>query len=142
MIRLTNSARALLAVLSIFVMGLAVGCTLDRTILAPSANAVAAGVRSDPTRHHAEVLAELKARLGLAAEQAVAVEKIFEARQGEMEERWAEVHAKLQDTMQRTTTEIEAVLDSEQIAGFHAWLAERHGSADHMPGRTHGGSHR
>jgi len=142
MIRLTNSTRALLAVLAIFVMGVAVGCSLDRAILAPPADAAAASTRIDAPRHHAEVLTELKARLGLTGEQAAAVEKIFEARQGEMEATWAEVHAKLRSAMQRTTTEIEALLDPAQITGLHAWLAERHGRAAYTPGRTHGDSHR
>lgn len=137
MIRLTDPARALLAVVSTFVMGVAVGCGLDRTLLTAPAE-VAASVRHGQPRHHDEVLAELNAKLGLSAEQSASVEKIFAARQDEIEETWAEIHAKLQGAMQRTTTEIEAVLQPAQIEGLHSWLEERHGrSSGHLPGRAH-----
>lgn len=138
MIRITDPAKALLAVLSIFVMGVAVGCGLDRTILAPPAGAAVAGVRHGEPRHHDEVLAELRVKLGLSAEQSASVQKVFAAHQDDVEEAWAEVHAKLGDAMQETTTEIEGVLDAAQIEQLHAWLAERHGQrSGHLPGRQH-----
>jgi hypothetical protein len=76
--------------------------------------------------------------LDLSAEQSVRVKQIFAARQGEVEQAWTEVHANLQRAMQRTTTEIEAVLDSAQVERLHDWLAARHaGTPDHGPGRHH-----
>lgn len=136
MIRLTESARALLAVLSIFVMGVVVGCGLDRTLLAPTADAAAANVGRSAPRHHEQVLAELRAELGLSAEQATRVQEIFAAHQAEVEQAWAKVHANLQHAMQQATTEIEALLDSAQTERLHAWLAQRHGpTSGHMPRR-------
>lgn len=109
------------------------GAVQDRTIL-PPADAVAAGV----LRHHDEVLAGLRAKLGLSAEQSARVQEIFAAHQGAIEAAWAEAHANLRRGMQEATTEMEAVLDSTQIERLHAWLAERHGrAADHAPGRGH-----
>lgn len=139
MIRLTDSARALLAALSIFLLGAVTGVVLDRTMLVPAhANAAAAGVRHGGPRDHAEVLAELRAELGLSAEQAARIEEIFAARHGEIEEAWRVVHANLQRAMREATTEIEAVLDSAQIERLHAWLAARHvRTPDHAPGRQH-----
>ncbi|MBI4500523.1 MAG: hypothetical protein HY700_05120 [Gemmatimonadetes bacterium] len=139
MIRITESARALLAVLSIFVIGTVAGVVVDRTMLIPThADATAAGVRGGVPRHHDEVLAELRAELGLSAAQSRRVQEIFAARQGQMEAAWTQVHANLQRAMQQTTTEIEAVLDSAQVERLHAWVAERHGPiADHAPGREH-----
>jgi hypothetical protein len=135
MIRLTESARALLAVLSIFVIGTVAGVVVDRTMLIPAhADAAAAGV----PRHHDEVLAELRAELGLSAEQSRRVQEIFAAHQGELEAAWTQVHANLQRAMRETTTEIETVLDSAQVERLQAWVVERHGPmADHARGREH-----
>ena len=138
MIRLTDSARALLAVVSIFVLGIVVGCGLDRTILTSPTYAAAAGDQHGAARHHDEVLAELRAELGLSAEQSARVQEIFAAHQGQMEAAWAQVHANVQRAMQETTTEIETVLDSAQVERLHAWLAKRHGPTfRHAPGREH-----
>lgn len=131
MIRLTDSARLVLAVLSVFLLGAVAGVALDRSMLIPG-HAAAAGV----PRHHDEVVAELRAELGLSAEQSARVQEIFAAHQGEMKEAWGLVHANLQRAMREATTEIETVLDSAQIERLHAWLAERHGpSSGHAPGR-------
>lgn len=126
MIRLTDSARALLAVVSVFLIGAAAGVFVDRSILIPAyADVPAAGVRGHvPPKH--EVLAELRAELGLSAEQSARVEEILAGRQGEVEKAWGEVHASLRRAMQQTTAEIETVLDSNQIERLRVWLAERH----------------
>lgn len=135
MIRLTHSARALLAALSIFLLGAVAGVTLDRTMLIPPrADAGAAGV----SRHHDDVLAELRAELGLSAEQATRVQEIFAARHDAIQEAWRLVHADVERAMRETTTEIETVLDSAQVERLHAWLAARHArTPDHAPGRQH-----
>lgn len=138
MIRLTDSARALLAALSILLLGAVGGVVLDRTVLIPArADAAARGVSHAP-RDHDAVLAELRTELGLSAEQAARVQEIFARHHGEIEEAWAEIHANLRRATQEATSEIEAVLDSAQIERLHAWLAERHGAASgHVPGRQH-----
>jgi hypothetical protein len=138
MIRLTDSTRALLAVISVFVMGAVVGVVLDRSILIPAnADARAAGVRHDGGRNH-EVLAELRTELGLSAEQSARVAEILAGRQGEMEAAWAEVHANLRRAMEEATNEIETVLDSAQVERLRVWLADRHGrTPKHAPSREH-----
>lgn len=135
MIRLTDSVRALLAGLSIFLLGAVASVVLDRTMLVKAhTDAGAAGV----SRHHDEVLAELRAELRLSAEQATRVQEILAARHGEIEEAWRVVHANVERAMRETTTEIETVLDSAQIERLHAWLAARHArTPDHAPGRQH-----
>ena len=133
MIRLTEPARALVAALSIFVIGAVAGVVVDRAMLIPAhADAAAARAQGGVPRHHEDVLAELRAELGLSAEQSRRVQEIFAAHQGEIEAAWAQVHADLQRAMQETTAEIATVLDSAQVKRLHAWLAERHGpTADH-----------
>ncbi|HEX9705703.1 MAG TPA: hypothetical protein VGA20_10680 [Gemmatimonadales bacterium] len=115
--------------------GAVTGAVQDRTILLPAhADAVAAGV----LRHHDEVLAGLRAKLGLSAEQSARVQEIFARHHAEREAARAQVHANLQRAMQEVTAEIETVLDSAQITRLHAWLAERHGpTSRHAPGQAH-----
>ena len=103
------------------------------TLTPPHSDATSADVR----RHHDEVLAELRAQLGLSAEQSRRVQEIFTAHQGEIEGAWAQVHADLQRAMQQTTTEIETVLDSAQVERLHVWLAQRHGPISGHAGRDH-----
>ena len=138
MIRLTESAPVLLAVLSIFVIGAVGGVVVDRTLLIPArAHPDAAGVRHEVPRHHDAVLAELRAELGLSAEQSRRVQEIFARHQGEIEAAWAQVHANLRRAMEETTKEIEIVLDSAQVRRLHVWLAERHGPIAGHAGREH-----
>lgn len=137
MIRVTDSARAMLAVVSTFVIGFVAGCAADRAILNPPAYAVADAREGAPS-HHDEVLAELRTELRLSPEQAARVQEIFRARQSEIDVAWERVHQNLQRAMQQTTQEIESVLDSAQITRLHAWLAQRHGAASrHVSGRGH-----
>ncbi len=104
------------------------------TLTRAHADAASADVR----RHHDEVLAELRIELGLSAEQFAQLQEIFARHHAESEAAWAQVHANLQRTMQKATTEIETVLDSAQIKRLHAWLAERHGpTSRHAPGQAH-----
>jgi len=137
MIRFSDSARALLAVASTFVMGIVVGCGLDRNILSPPSYAAVGATRHDVARHHEEVLAELRTELRLSPDQSARVQQIFTARQAEIETAWAQVHANLQRAMQQTTTEIETVLDSTQIERLHAWIAQRHGPTHGDAARHH-----
>lgn len=133
--RLNEPTRAVLAVISTFVMGFVVGCGADRTLLNPPSYAAARSTQSDVARHHDEVLAELRTELRLSDAQYARVQQIFTARQGDMEAAWEQVHANLQHAMQQTTAEIEAVLEPQQVQQFRAWIAERHGP-DHAS-RSH-----
>jgi hypothetical protein len=137
MIRLTDSTRAGLAILATFVIGLVVGCGVDRTMLTSPSFAVASNAQSSSLQHHQEVLAELSTELKLSPEQTARVQQIFQDRQAEIEAAWAQVHKDLERAMQRTTAEIETVLDSTQVQQLHAWIAARHGTRAHGP-RHHG----
>ena len=137
MIRFNDSARALLAVAATFVMGIVVGCGLDRNILSPPSYAASGAAQHDVARHHEQVLAELRTELRLSPDQAARVQQIFAARQAEVDTAWAQVHANLQRAMQQTTTEIETVLDSTQIERLHTWIAKRHGPRHGDAARHH-----
>ncbi|MGH2375574.1 MAG: hypothetical protein ACRDIC_19155 [bacterium] len=135
MSRLTDSTRALVAVLSTFVIGIVVGCGLDRTILSPAAHA--SSVQYGAVPHHDTVLAELRTELKLTDKQFAQVQEIFRARQTEIEAAWAQVHENLKRAMQQTTTDIETVLDSTQVQQLRAWIAKRHSPSSGHAGRKH-----
>ena len=130
MMPLPPSARTLIAVLAVFLLGAVAGLVLDRTLLLP-AHAGAASTGPGGPRSHDQVLAELRTTLELSPEQSLRVQEIFASHQGELETAWAAVHANLRRAMQETTREIEAELDSAQVERLHAWLAQRHGAAAH-----------
>lgn len=136
--RLNESTRAILAVVSTFVIGFVVGCGTDRTLLNPPSYAAARSTQTDVARHHEEALAELRSELRLSDGQYARVREIFAARQDEIEGAWEQVHANLQRAMQQTTAEIETVLDPGQVQRLRAWIAKRHGPshASH-PRREH-----
>ncbi len=136
MIRLSESARAVIALCSIFLLGAVGGVVLDRTLLIPP-HADAAAYRIRPVDHDA-VLAELRTELGLSDEQSTQVREVFARHHSEIEQTWAEVHASVQRAMRTTTTELEGVLDSAQVERLHAWLARRHGQP---PGSAPGLEH-
>ncbi|HKA60143.1 MAG TPA: hypothetical protein VKD28_16115 [Gemmatimonadales bacterium] len=135
MIRLNDSARALLAVGSTFVIGFVIGCGADRTLLSAPSYAATSYAGQDVARHHDEVLAELRTELGLTAEQYTRVQEIFKARQGQIDSAWQQVHADVQRAMQQTTAEIETVLDPTQVEKLHGWIAARHGASHGSHGR-------
>ncbi len=124
---------AILLVATAFACGTGSGADADVTG-AVHADAVAA----DVLRDHDDVLAELRVELGLSGEQFAQLQEIFARRHAESEAAWAQAHANHGRTMQAATTEIEAILDSAQIKGLHAWLAKRHGpTSRHAPGHGH-----
>ena len=137
MIRLTDSARAFLAVGSTLIIGIVIGCGVDRTLLSAPESAVASSVQHGTLPHHDEVLAELTTELRLSPEQQARVQEIFTARQGEIEAAWAQVHETLLRAMQQTTAEIETVLDSTQVQRLHEWIAARHAPTSGHGPRSH-----
>jgi len=137
MIRMTDSARALLAGLSIFLIGAVAGVGLDRGVLL-RAHASSPGAQHRVPRDHDEVLAELSGRLGLTSEQSTRVREIFSEHQAEIDTAWAQVHRHLKRAIDDATTDIETVLDVDQVRRLHAWLAEHHGR---IPGHGVGQAH-
>lgn len=139
MIRMSDPARALLAAASIFLTGAVAGVGLDRLILIPAhAHASDATARRALLRDHDEVLAELAEELGFTSEQSASVRAIFARHQAEIDRAWTEVHANLRSAIGVATTEVEGVLDDDQVRRLHAWIAEHHGPIPgHPTGRAH-----
>lgn len=136
MIRVNESTRALLAAASVFLIGAVAGVTLDRLILIPhNVHAASAPAHGAMVRSHDQVLTELDEELGLTPGQAESVRAIFAEHQAEIDRAWNQVHEDLLRTIGAATTEVEGVLDDEQIRRLHAWLTEHHGP---VPGHARG----
>jgi hypothetical protein len=135
----TDRTRAVLAVASIFVVGAVAGVVVDRLALIPvQAHAAAVmGGHAGPREHDA-VLADLMAHLELTAPQGDSVRAILATHQQEIDRIWMAVHQNLQETVATVTTEVERVLEPDQVQRLHAWIEERHGPIPgHAGGRAH-----
>ena len=134
-----QKAHAVLGAVSILAIGIVVGVFLDRVILHTPDQALqppTAAIALDAS--HEDFLRELHADLGLSEEQAGHVQEILSRHQAAVNEAWTVVHSRLGAAIDSVTAEIEALLDSEQRAGLHEWLMERHGVRDaHNVGEGH-----
>lgn len=139
MIRMSDRTRALLAAVSIFLTGAVAGVSLDRVVLIPApVHGADAAARRAMLREHDAVLADLAEALELTSEQSADLRAIFAKHQAEIDRAWADVHANLRRAIASATTEVESVLDDDQVLRLHAWIAERHGPIPgHPVGRTH-----
>lgn len=137
MIRMPDPARALLAGLSILLIGTVAGVGLDRAVLLRS-HASSPGAEHRVPSDHDEVLADLSGRLGLTPEQSTRVREIFSKHQAGIDRAWAQVHRDLKGAIDAATADIERVLDVDQVRRLHAWLAEHHGR---IPGHGVGQAH-
>lgn len=139
MIRMGDRTRALLAAVSIFLTGAVAGVALDRLVVIPApVHGAAAAARHTMPRDHDAVLADLAEALELTSEQSADVRAIFAKHQAEIDRAWADVHANLRRTIATATTEVESVLDDDQVLRLHAWIAELHGPIPgHPVGRAH-----
>lgn len=137
MIRMTDSARALLAGLSILLIGAVAGVGLDRAVLL-RAHASSPGAQHRIPRDHDEAVAELSGRLGLTSAQSTRVREIFSKHQAGIDRAWVQVHRDLKGAIDAATADIETVLDADQVRRLHAWLAEHHGG---IPGHGVGQAH-
>lgn len=138
MMRMGDRTRALLATLSIFLTGAVAGVSLDRLVLIPAPVHGEDAARRVMLREHDAVLAELSEALELTSDQSAELRSIFAKRQAEIDRAWSDVHASLRRAIATATTEVESVLDDDQVVRLHAWIAERHGPIPgHPVGRAH-----
>jgi Spy/CpxP family protein refolding chaperone len=111
-----------LAVVSLLVIGAAVGVTADR--LLHRRPAVHGGITR--AQMHADPMSVIDRELNLRPDQHAQVEAIIEARQGSIDHIWIEMHNTLRATVDSVVAEILPLLDADQAARFHALVEELH----------------
>ncbi len=114
--------RAILAAVSLVVLGGVLGVTLDRVWFLP---ALMDG--DGPVDAQTEMVASLETELGLTPTQADEIAAILLQYQGHVTQTWEEMRPGLRAAMDSAGAEIEAVLAPDQRERFRTWIREQHG---------------
>lgn len=110
-----SRARAVLAALSLLVLGAVIGIALDRH-LNP------AGPLNPAAAMHEMTMASFEEHVDLTAEQRRQIDDIVAARRHSLSNAWQLIHAQLGAAADTVHQEIEAVLTPEQRTAFREWL--------------------
>jgi hypothetical protein len=122
---------AALGAVSLLVIGVVIGVHMDRTLFRAAAAVTDAHSQASALdANHENFLQGLRSDLGLSETQASQIHEILSRHQAAVDESWSIVHARLESAIDSVTSEIEAILDSNQRVELHEWLMERHGLSD------------
>lgn len=116
--RIPSRARAVLAALSLLVLGAVIGIAIDRHLHPDSGHASAAAA------FHEMALSSLDERVDLTAAQRRQIDSIVAARHNTLQHAWQMVHAQLGAAADSVHQDIEAILTPEQRTAFRAWLRD------------------
>lgn len=111
-----SSARAVLAAMSLLVLGAVIGIALDRHLNAGGGHANPAAAM------HEMLMSSLDEDLDLTAEQRRRIDDIVAARRHSLRDAWQMLHAQLGAAADSVHQEINAILTPEQRAAFREWL--------------------
>ena len=114
--RSPSRARAILAALSLLVLGAVIGIALDRHLNAAS------GQTSPAAAMHEMLMSSLDEDLDLTSEQRRRIDEIVAARRHSLRDAWQLVHTQLGAAADTVHLEINAILTPEQRTAFRAWL--------------------
>jgi Spy/CpxP family protein refolding chaperone len=111
-----SRARALLAALSLLVLGAVIGIAADRHLHARGNHANPAAAIHEMT------MSSLDEHVDLTTEQRRQIDDIVAARRHSLRNAWQLVHAQLGAAADTVHQEIEAILTPEQRTAFREWL--------------------
>lgn len=120
---MSAKARAVLAALSLLVLGAVIGVALDRHLHGSSAapgNAAAA--------LHEITMSAIEEELDLTIDQRRQIDSIIAARHYALRHAWQAVHSQLGAAVDTVHREIAGVLTPEQRVKFREWLREGNGA--------------
>jgi hypothetical protein len=129
---MTMNTRALVAALSLMLLGVVLGVAGDRLWLAHQRPMVVLD------SSHAERFHTLLGTLGLSDEQRAAIDGILGHFQQNVDHTWQALQPDLAATMDSAQQRIEAVLTPAQVTTFREWLETEH---QMQHGATHRGLH-
>lgn len=121
--------RAGLAAFGLIFFGVAIGMGVDHVWVAHQMQ----GPASHEVSHH-DALQAMLGSLGLTDEQSHTVDAIYERANTTIQEQLATMHPVLQSTMDGARREMEALLDSNQLVAFRAWIHQEHQRLDSVGG--------
>lgn len=120
--RRAGKGKALLAAVSLLLIGGVLGIALDRHFLA--AHGGGSSHSSVSGMFHDMAMETLERELALSADQRRQIDSLINAHHAQLTRAWERVHSDLIATVDTVHREIEAVLTPEQRARFQAWLRE------------------
>ena len=127
--------RGVTGILAVLIIGVVLGITLDRAILAHSHAASHLDHESEQN-----LLADrLRSDLDLTDAQLREVESILVQQQAAVDSAWLHVRGHLHNSVDSVRSAIERVLTPEQRRGFRGWWDELHTGGEGGPGT--GGNH-
>lgn len=123
-----GSARTILGVLSLLVIGGVLGVTADRTLHG-------SGGRAPVTDHfvelqedlHERALSDFQERLRLDEGQRRDVDSVFRRHQSSVDRAWNTLRPQVQSAVDSVHAHIESILRPDQRAAFRDWLASQAG---------------
>lgn len=110
-------ARAVLAALSLIVLGAVLGIALDRHLHSSEGHGPAAAL-------HGIMMSSFEERVDLTAEQRRQIDSIVGARHNSLRNAWQMLHTQLGAAVDTVHAEVEAILTPEQRIQFREWLHE------------------
>ena len=124
--------RGVTGILAVLIIGVVLGITLDRAILARSHAASHGSHESEQS-----LLAErLRSDLDLTDAQLREVESILVQQQAAVDSAWLNVRGHLHNSVDSVRSAIERVLTPEQRRGFGDWWDELHAEGEGGPGTS------
>jgi Spy/CpxP family protein refolding chaperone len=114
--RLPGRGRALIAALSLVMMGAVIGVVVDRHLHSGDGHANPAAAM------HEMMMSSLDDDVDLTAEQRRQIDDIIAARRHSLQNAWQLVHAQLGAAADTVHQEIEAILTPAQRIAFREWL--------------------
>jgi Spy/CpxP family protein refolding chaperone len=121
--------RAGLGAFGLIFFGVAIGVGIDHVWVAHQVH----GPASHEMSHH-EALQAMLGSLDLTDEQSHTIDAIYEHANATIQQQLAAVHPVLQSTMDSARREMEALLDSNQLVAFRAWIRQEHERLDSVEG--------
>lgn len=122
--KMNPRANGILGGAAVLLIGVALGIVLDRTVLVPPHS------EASTAQDHAAVLASLTADLHLSDAQVAQVREILDRHQATVTAAWQDTHRTLKAALDSVTTQVEAVLEPDQIEEYHEWIDRRHPTGD------------
>ena len=127
--------RGVTGILAVLIIGVVLGITLDRAILAYSH----AASHGDHESEQSLLAERLRSDLDLTDAQLREVESILVQQQAAVDSAWLDVRGHLHNSVDSVRSAIERVLTPEQRRGFGDWWDELH--AEREGGSGTGGNH-
>jgi Spy/CpxP family protein refolding chaperone len=113
-----SKARAVLAAVSLLVVGAVAGIAIDRHLL------LGGGHTSTAAAFHEMTMSSLQERLGLTADQRRQIDSIVGVRHNTLRHVWEMMHSQLGATLDTVHIEVEAILTPEQRVEFREWARQ------------------